>query len=157
LAAATATEGLNTSGRRSERTYGWRLNLELAAALLEIGDVVGSAVRTTQVLELAIGEVGKHWKASGLLRAGTILMTAGQAAEAVSAFAAADRLFEESFHAQPWLHAEQERHVVAARDSLGADGFARIWELGKTFEDDEALQKAIGSLGEVITVSESSH
>ena len=83
-------------------------------------------------------------------------MTAGQAAEAIYAFAAADRLFEESFDVQSWLHAEQERHVVAARDSLGADEFARIWEHGKTFEDDEALQKAIGSLDEVITVSESS-
>ena len=62
-----------------------------------------------------MNEFGKHWKASGLLRAGTILMSAGKAAEAASNFAAADRLFEESFDVQTWLLAEQERHAVAAR------------------------------------------
>ena len=154
-AAATALEGLTTSSRRADLKAGWPLILELAAALLDIGEIGDAAKRTTQLLQLAVGESGKYWKANGLLRAGSILEKAEEHAHATAAFAAADRLFEESSRAEPWLLAEQERHVVTARDALGADEFARLWEEGRSLGDDEALEKAIGWL-DGTTDSESS-
>ena len=150
-AEVTAREGLSTAARKTGAWTGSYLMLELAASLLAVGNIKESAEWTGKALAMMDGESGKYWKANGLLRAGTILMVAGEPAQAVALFAAAEKLFEESLRPERWLQAEQERYIVSARETLGPDEFTTTWEAGRTLAADDTLAKALAWLDDVST------
>ncbi len=150
-------EGLDSLPKLAELGHGASLALELAASLLGVGDVSNAAAQVRDFLANTVGTPWKYFKALGLVRAGSILATVGDWAPATKCLGKADRLFEERSAPEPWIQAEQERHIINARDELGPDKFAAIWAEGRSLEDDEVLEEAIGWLEGVVARSETSN
>lgn len=84
--------------------------------------------------------------ASVLMRSATVLAQSDRLTEATTAFATADRLFEESFSAPPWVAHETESHLENLRTSMKDEHFAESWATGRSLNTEDALQRTANDL-----------
>ena len=146
VALATIAKGLDSTAWKTGSWTGCYLMCERAACLLELGDQREAARSVGVAINMATDRSSRFMAASVLMRSATVLAQSDRLTEATTAFAAADRLFEESFSAPPWVAHETESHLENLRTSMKGEHFVESWATGRSLNTEDALQRTANAL-----------
>ena len=146
-----AKEGLGLISRRTDRGWFARLLAELAANALATGRLEEATDAMLDALATIRGVIYKHAIGQTLSRAATILISQGEVERAITLFANAEGLYEESFEPVRWDTMELEHEIIEARDRIGAQAFNAAWKIGRSLDPDDATDEAVAWLHELKT------